>query len=480
MSASRPNVLLLLTDQERADLVAPDGLPVETPNIDRLRAEGMWFDSAYTPTSICTSARASLLTGLYPHAHGLLNNSHEADAIRTDLPDSLPTLGELLAESGYTNTYLGKWHVSHNHTPGDFGFRYFGGSDYHHDNFEVAFEHYRESQDIRVPEPDVEDRLYTGSGDDGTLVAGTDPVPVEASRPYFLAERTINALERWVDDDTPCFHRTDFLGPHHPYVVPEPYASMYDPNDIEPWGNYAETFDGKPRAHEQYLHYRGVAAFDWETWAEAVAKYFGFMTLIDDQIGRVLDAVDDLGLAEETAVVHTADHGDLTGSHRLFNKGPMMYEETYRIPLVVRWPGVVEPGSRSDAFVRLQDLMPTFLEWAEVDIPEKLHARSIQPLLRGETPADWPDSVYAQYHGDEFGLYSQRLVRTDRYKFVYNGPDRNEFYDLQADPHELRNLVDHPAYADIQADMARRLVDWMDRVGDSLRKWVPNALPTDG
>ena len=477
MSASRPNVLLLLTDQERADLVAPDGLPVETPNIDRLREEGMWFSSAYTPTSICTSARASLLTGLYPHAHGLLNNSHEADAIRADLPAELPTLGELLAESGYTNTYLGKWHVSHNHTPGDFGFRYFGGSDYHHDNFDVAFEHYRESRGIRIAETDVEDRIYTGTGEDGTLVAGTDPVPVEASRPYFLAERTINAVERWVDGDSqPCFHRTDFLGPHHPYVVPEPYASMYDPGEIEPWGNYAETFDGKPRVHEQYLRYRGVDGFDWETWAEAVAKYFGFMTLIDDQIGRVLDAVDELGLAEETAVVHTSDHGDLTGSHRLFNKGPMMYEETYRIPLVVRWPGVVEPGSRSDEFVRLQDLMPTFLEWADAEVPGGLHARSIHPLLRGETPTDWPDSVYAQYHGDEFGLYSQRLVRSDRYKLVYNGPDRNELYDLEADPHELQNLVDHPQYADIRADMAQRLTDWMDAVDDSLRGWVPDTL----
>ena len=475
MSSSRPNILLLLTDQERADLVAPDGLPVETPNIDRLREDGMWFKSAYTPTSICTSARGSLLTGLYPHAHGLLNNSHEADAIRTDLPAELSTLGELLADSGYTNTYLGKWHVSHNHTPGDFGFRYFGGSDYHHDNFDVAFEHYRESQDIAVPETDVKDRLYTDS-DDRTLVAGTDPVPVEASRPYFLAERTINALERWVDDDSPCFHRTDFLGPHHPYVVPEPYASIYEPTEIEPWPNYAETFDGKPRVHEQYLQYRGVAGFDWEKWAEAVAKYFGFMTLIDDQIGRVLDAVDDLGLADETAVVHSSDHGDFTGSHRLFNKGPMMYDETYRIPLVVRWPGVVDPGSRSEEFVRLHDLMPTFLEWADVDAPEGLHARSIHPLLTGERPEEWPESVYAQYHGDEFGLYSQRMVRTHRYKLVYNGPDRNELYDLGADPHELRNLIDHPQYTAVQGELEQRLVDWMDRVDDSLRRWVPKTF----
>jgi len=476
--SARPNVLLLLTDQERAGLVAPDGLPVETPNIDRLRDEGMWFDSAYTPTSICTSARASLLTGLYPHAHGLLNNSHEADAIRTDLAENLPTVGELLDNGGYTNTYIGKWHVSHERGPGDFGFRYFGGSDHHHDNFEVAFEHYRESNDIIVPEAAVENKIYAGEGDKRTLIAGTDPIPVESSRPYFLAELTIDALKRWVDGDRegPFFHRTDFLGPHHPYIIPEPYASMYDPSEIEPWGNFAETFDGKPRVHEQYLQYRGVDGFDWETWSHVVANYFGFMTLIDDQIGRILDALDDFGKADETVVVHSSDHGDLTGSHRLFNKGPMMYDETYRIPLVVRWPGVVEPGSRSSEFVRFHDLMPTFLEWADCEIPDGLHARSINPLLNGEVPDDWPASTYAQYHGDEFGLYSQRMVKTDQYKFIYNGPDRNELYDLEADPHELQNLIDHPEYAETRSEMADRLTDWMDRVDDSLAGWVPNTL----
>ena len=476
--SSRPNVLLVFTDQERADLVAPNGLPVETPNIDRLREEGMWFDSAYTPTSICTSARASLLTGLYPHAHGLLNNSHEADAIRTDLPEAVPTFGELLDGGGYDNTYIGKWHVSHERGPGDFGFRYFGGSDHHHDNFEVAFEQYRESNDIIVPETDVESKIYAGQGENRTLIAGTDPVPVESSRPYFLAELTIDALERWVDGDRdgPFFHRTDFLGPHHPYVVPEPYASMYDPNEIEPWDNYAETFDGKPRVHEQYLSYRGVDGFDWEAWSRVVAYYYGFMSLIDDQIGRILDALEELGIADETAVVHTSDHGDFAGSHRQFNKGPLMYDETYRIPLVVRWPGVVERGSRCESFVRLHDLMPTFLQWADIEPPDGLHARSIQPLLTGETPDDWPASTYAQYHGDEFGLYSQRMVRTHQYKFVYNGPDRNELYDLVADPHELQNLIDHPAYAEARSEMADRLADWMDRVDDSLAGWVPNTL----
>ncbi|RDI72053.1 sulfatase-like hydrolase/transferase [Halopelagius longus] len=474
MTDTRPNVLFLFTDQERADLVAPDGLPVETPNIDRLRESGTWFDRAYTPTSICTSARASVLTGLYPHAHGMLNNSHEADAIRKDLPEDLPTFGELLADAGYENGYVGKWHVGQSRGPESFGFEYFGGSDDHHDNLDDRYRRYRESFD--VDDEEITDRVYAEFGGEEMLVSGTTSLPPEATRTYFLADLTVDAIERRAEgDDAPFFHRTDFLGPHHPYVIPEPYASMYDPDDIDPWPTYAETFDGKPRVHDQYRRYRGVEEFDWETWAELVAKYFGFVTFIDDQVGRILDALSEAGLDEETIVVHAADHGDFTGSHRQFNKGPLMYEQTYRVPLIVRDP-TEETVPESDAFVGLHDLMPTFLEWADADVPDGIHARSLGPLLSGDRPAARPDSAYAQYHGDEFGLYSQRMVRTDRYKFVYNGPDTNELYDLREDPNELRNLVEHPHYADVRREMQDRLVERMEEVDDPLAGWVPKTF----
>jgi arylsulfatase A-like enzyme len=477
MADRPPNVLLVMTDQERADLVAPDGLPVATPNLDRLREAGIWFDRAYTPTSICTSARASLLTGRYPHAHGLLNNSHGADAVRTELDPSTPTVGRLLAEAGYETTYAGKWHVDRARGPEGFGFEYIPseGSEGNGDG-DGGF--HDAEDDVVIDESDLVDPIYTDEADP-TLVAATTTIPPEETRTADLADRTIRAIRRWADGDRdgPSFHRTDFLGPHFPYVVPEAYADRYDPADVERWATFAETFEGKPQVHENYLHYRGVADFDWETWAEVIASYFGFATFIDEQIGRVLDELDALGLTDGTAVVHTSDHGDLTGSHRLFNKGPMMYEDTYRIPLIVRRPGAVEPGTRSDAFVRLQDLMPTFLDWADAEIPDGLHARSLRPLLAGDRPADWPDSVYAQYHGDEFGLYSQRMVRTDRYKFVYNAPDRNELYDLVEDPAELVNLIDHPAYDEERRALAERLTRWMRRVDDPLREWAPGTLP---
>lgn len=461
---SEPNILLLLTDQERYDLTASES-PVETPNIDRLREEGMAFERAYTPISICSSARASLLTGLYPHNHGMLNNCHEPDAIQPNLPKELATFGERLSKTAYEPTYVGKWHVGRDQGPEEFGFEYFGGTDPHHDaGLAGDFEAYREERGVD-PEREVEEPIRT---DTGTLVAGTDPVPVEATRAYYIADRTIERLESPAE---PFFHRTDFLGPHHPYVVPEPYASMYDPDEITPPESYRETFAGKPRVHEQYLDYRGVRGFDWETWSAVIAKYWGFVTLIDEQIGRILDAAD----TENCCTVHASDHGDFTGGHRQFNKGPLMYEDTYRIPLQIRWPGEVEAGSVCREFVSLHDLMPTFLDLAGVEVPD-VDGRSIRPLLDGRVPDDWPDSHFAQYHGDEFGLYSQRMLRTERFKYVHNSPDRNELYDLEEDPNELGNLIDHPAYADVRADLESRLVERMEETGDPIAPWTADAL----
>lgn len=496
--ADRPNVLLVLTDQERYDASAAGEPPVATETMDRLSSEGMRFSQAFTPISICSSARASLLTGQFPHGHGMLNNCHEDDAIRRELPDGIPTFSERLEENGYDCTYTGKWHVGRERTPETYGFRYLGGSDVHHDDIDEAFREYRADRGEPVGEVDLEDELYTGRDprdpSEGTFVAATTPIDVEDTRAWFLAERTIDALEAHADgegsDDGSArfFHRADFYGPHHPYVVPEPYASMYDPAEIEPPDSYAETFDGKPRVHENYLHYRGVAGFDWELWAEAVAKYWGFVTLIDDQLERILEALETLGLAEGTAVVHASDHGDFVGGHRQFNKGPLMYDDTYRIPLQVRWPDVVEPGSHCDAPVHLHDLAATFLEMADAPVPDSFDARSLVPVLEAgddaasdtvgvdDVDGEWPDSAFAQYHGDEFGLYSQRMVRTDRYKYVYNGPDIDELYDLESDPAELQNLIDHPEYKDVRREMRGRLIEWMRETDDPNQEWVPEVL----
>ena len=476
MATARPSVLLLLTDQERYDVSAPDGPEVKTPAIDGLGRDGMRFDRAYTPISICTSARGSLLSGLYPHTHGMINNCHERDAVLENFPTDIPTFGERLANAGYRTSYVGKWHLGIDQRPPDFGFDYLGGGDRKHDDMGEDFRAYQRSLGVDPDVVELDETIWTEDADP-VLIAAKSPVPVEATRAYYIADRTIDALESAATADNPFFHRSDFLGPHHPYVVPEPYASMYDPEAIDPWETFAETDAGKPAVHGKYRQYRGVEHFDWERWSEAVAKYFGFVSLIDDQISRILDAVEQLDL-EDMAVVHTADHGDFTGSHRQFNKGPLMYEETYHIPLFVRWPDVVEPESTCDEFVRLLDLMPTFLDMADEPIPDGIHGRSIVPLLRGEVPSDWLETVFAEYHGDEYGFYSQRMVRSKRYKYVYNVPDTDELYDLDHDPNELHNLIDHPEYRGVRGRLRQRLLDWMEQTDDTILAATRRSIGT--
>ncbi|MBX0285175.1 sulfatase-like hydrolase/transferase [Halomicroarcula sp. F28] len=474
---TRPNVLLVLTDQERHDLVAPDGVPVETEAIDGLAADGVRFSHAFTPISICSSARASLLTGLYPHNHGILNNVHEPDAVRTDLAETTPTFGRALREAGYRNAYVGKWHVGRTETPEDFGFDYVGGGDDHHDaHLESGFESYQRDYGVDPEAVEPRDPVYATFGDSRDLLGGTLPIPAEATRSAFNAELTVRRLEQLADGEDPFFHRVDFQGPHHPYLVPEPYASMYDPAALDPWPSDAETFDGKPQVQANYRGYRGVEELDREEWDRLRTLYMGFMHHIDDQIGRILAKLDALGIAENTLVVHASDHGDFTGGHRQWNKGPFMYDDTYRIPLVVRGPGVAGEGRVCDDPVSLMDLMPTFLKAAEEAVPEGLDARSLWPALRNDSDREMRDAVFGEYHGDEMGLYSQRMVRTERYKYVFNAPDIDELYDLDADPAELQNLVDHPDYRDVRSRLREQLAEWMQETGDPIAQFTARHL----
>ena len=472
--SNSPNVLLLLTDQERYDMSAPDGPAVRTTGLDRLQSEGMRFDRAYTPISICTSARASLLTGLYPHNHGMLNNCHGPEAVLPNLLEDLPTFSQLLKDNGYETSYVGKWHLGREQGPEHFGFDHYTGSD--SNVLDDTLREHHKSIGIDSSSIELTDRLYTDYTEDTTLISATLPIPPESTRMHYYTDLTIDRLQQYAESETTFLHRLDYPGPHHPYVLPEPYASMYDPDDIDPWPTCVETFAGKPDLHERQPANQGVSSFGWDQWAEAVSKYFGYISFINDEIERVLDALDEFELAENTVVVHTTDHGGFIGDHRQFNKGPLMYEETYHIPLIVRWPGVVEPGTVCTDLVRLHDLMPTILDIAGLETPDRADSRSFRPLLEGTAPAEWPQSLFAEYHGDEFGFYSQRMVVTDRYKYVHNAFGIDELYDHGTDPHELHNLIDHPEYETSRRELRETLLGWMKSTGDPFFEWTAKIL----
>jgi arylsulfatase A-like enzyme len=489
---------MIVTDQERYDLTGPDSLDVypderdvETDTIDALAADGMHFTNAYTVSSICSPARASLFTGRYPHDHGVLNNTHGDEAVKTALradDEDFPVFFEELADSGVPYRHLGKQHFSRESVKyvEDFGGTYVGGGNAQYAATDPDYLAYLrengfidEETAVFPDEEHISDAIRT---DNGILVAATAAIPVEATHEYYLAERAIDQLDDLAENADRGVLGVHFPGPHHPYLPPEPYASKYDPEELQPWANFDDTFDDKPRIHSKYITNRGVADFDWETWAEATAKYLGYMDFIDDQIGRILDHVDDtdgLDMTEDIAVIHMADHGDFTGSHRQFNKGPLMYEETYNIPFQIRAPGTVPSDTTSDAHVSIVDVMPTVLDLMDLPVPDDIDGRSMQPVFDGET-AGWRDSVYAEYHGDEFGRYPQFMVKNDRYKFVHNRGDIHELYHLENDPAELTNVIDDPVYQDVRRTMAEGLLAWQEHLDNPhLTEWTRATLRDD-
>ncbi len=476
MPTTRPNIMLILTDQQRRDTLGCYGASVcRTPNLDLIAAQGVRFDQAYTNTAICTAVRATLLTGLEPHKHGMLANFERNVGYPWELPEGTISFSRYLNEAGYHCGAVGKWHLGMMHGPEDYGFEgsHFPGWDApktHHE-----FEAYLE--DNHLPRWSVRDEIRGTfpNGEPSIPMGGIYDGPVEGTYPYFLAELAIRRLRQHAREHhrrgQPFFLRTDFFGPHLPYCVPQEYADMYDPSLVQRSPSMEETFAGKPRVQKWYSLHWAFDTYPWETWQKLVAMYWGYVTLIDEQIGRILRAIDALSLAENSVLFFGADHGGFVGNHRLSDKGPMMYDDIYRIPLLVRWPGKTTPGARCDAFVTLMDLMPTFLDLAGVQVPDYVDGRSIVPLLRGKVPADWPQQVFLQFHGHHFP-YPQRGIRTRTHKLVVNPADVNELYDLRTDPNELHNRTDDPACAEAKRELMRRLYKHLAESGDNFYHWM--------
>jgi arylsulfatase A-like enzyme len=465
--ADRPNILMIVSDQERADVLGCYGGPCSTPSIDGLAAGGVRFDVCLAPTAICSPTRASFLTGLYPHGHGILNNTHEPDALRVELAPGAVTWPPLLRDAGYRLGYVGKWHVGRGR-PDEFGF---------HDviaaNDVVAGAN---DEAIVETEPDLEEPVYARYPRGRLLIAGIDKRPVEETETRRDADAAIGLIRQYAGRKEPFAIRLDFEGPHHPYMPPVAYAAMYDPANVEPWPNFEEDLATKPAAQKRLIAQRGVAGWTWADWAPVVARYFGFVSYIDFEIGRVLAALEAAGLADTTVVVHTADHGDMTGSHGgQFNKGPLMYDEVTRVPLIIRDPRSTAQGV-SLGPVGSPALMPTILDLAGVPVPPGLHVESLVPRLADPGGGGVDGAAFAEYHGEEWGLYSMRMIRTRTAKYVYSPHGTDELYDLEDDPHERVNRVDDPALVEVQATLRARLRDWMLSTNDPLGLWAQRLL----
>ncbi len=455
---SRPNILFLFADQHRYDAVGCNGATVvRTPTMDALAAGGTRFTNAFTPVALCSPARGSVLTGLYPHNHGQLANTGNFNCVFDKVILDKVGYPELLSQAGYSVNYVGKWHLP---LEGDKDF-------WHFDEWHTSREygHQLAARGLDGDRAAEVQRLEWGGK---AAFCGRAQLSAEDLQEAWVADKTIDMLERHSKEDKPFMIFSSFFGPHFPYAVPAPYDEMYDPKQVERWNNFEESFDGKPLIQQKEMLRWNASHLTWADWQKVIACYWGYVTYIDDQIRRILDKLDSLGLAENTMVVYSTDHGDMLGGHRLFNKGMNMYDEIFHIPMIVRWPGVTEPGSVTGSFVNLVDLMPTILEAAGVSPTIPVDGHSIVPLLKGEPVADWPDDVYAEYHGYELALCTQRMVRTESWKYIYNPCFEDELYDVVSDPGELRNLADKLGYKHVLRRMKERMVRWLSQTGDTI------------
>jgi arylsulfatase A-like enzyme len=474
MSGERRNIVFLMTDQHRVDTIGAYGSAVSaTPVLDALARSGTRFDRWYTPTAICTPARASLLTGKAPFRHKLLANHERNVGYLEDLPEGTFSFSEALRDAGYNTGLIGKWHIGYERGPADFGF---DGPELPGWHNHVEHEDYlRYLDENGYPPYEIHDRIrgVLPNGGPGNLLAARLRQPVEATFEHYLATRAIELLERYADELTetgaPFFLQLNFFGPHLPYILPDEYFDLFDPDSIELPASIAETFAGKPQVQANYSAHWTFDTMPIEVSRKLIAIYRGYVALIDREIGRVIDAMEGLGLTESTAVFFTCDHGEFTGAHRLHDKGPAMYEDIYRTPGLLRVPGQ-KVGVVRDEFVSLLDCTATILELAGLDPALAVDSRSLLPLT-GDEPVAWEEDIVCEFHGHHFP-YPQRMLRTERYKLVVNPESVNEFYDLESDPDELINRYGHPEMREQRDRMMRRLYEVLRARGDNFHHWM--------
>ncbi len=451
------NILMILSDQHRFDCLSVNGHPLlRTPNLKWLASEGMNFTHAFCPIPLCVPVRNSLLNGQWPTEHLCIAN-YDTEAPRP-AKENLPTFSGLLLETGYWLGYVGKWHVHRTKDPRAFGFiEYVNEGKYHA---------HRKAKGL--PRRPRENKWF----------GEVDPhIGPEDSRLAWGADQTIRMLEACAAKDQTFFIRWDPSEPHLPNIVPEPYGSMYPPDKIPPWPSFPDPLIGKPYIQAQQRRTWQLERWTWKDWAPVVSRYLGEISLLDAQIGRILKALDRLGLADNTLVIYTTDHGDMCGAHGMIDKHFIMYDDVVRVPLVMRWPGRIEPAGRCDAFVaHAVDLATTFCEVAGVTVPETFRGQSLLPLMMGQRDNGRQD-IFSTYHGNQFGLYSQRMVRDRRWKYIWNATAEDELYDLQSDPGEVNNLATDKAHKDALERLRHRLVEWMEETHDGLlNPWTRTEL----
>jgi arylsulfatase A-like enzyme len=455
----QPNILFILTDDHTVRGLSCYGSRLmETPGLDRIAEEGMRFDNAFVTNSLCAPSRASMLTGKYSHEHGVTENIF---GDKEPFDNSQMTFPKRLREAGYTNLQVGKWHL---------------------ENDPTGFDHWKRLPDQgRYYDPVFLEKPEDGGDPNRTQESGyvTD----------IITQKTIELIEKHRGDEGPFCMFSWHKATHRGWNPAERHEDLFTDAPFPPPPTFNDDYLSRasPATHAEM----SIANMpDWsdeqpDGLSDAERKHWNYQRYMkeyqrtvkafDEGIAQILDYLDAVGLAENTLVVYASDNGMFIGEHGYYDKR-FMYEESIRIPLLMRYPPMIEPGTVEDRVVRNIDFAPTFMDLAGVESPEGVQGRSLRPLMEGREQAGWDEPLY--YHYYEYpGPHKVRPhygVRTDRYKLIYYYTvEEWELFDLEKDPHELQNVYDAPSYADVVEDLKQELRALRDQYDDTTGKDVP-------
>jgi len=458
---SRPNILFIMTDDHAAHAMSCYGSRInKTPNLDRIANSGMRFDNCFCTNSLCEPSRAAILTGTYNHVN-------EVTTIGAHIDNRQENVAKVLQRNGYQTAVVGKWHLGQGEAHWPTGFDYWN--------------------------------ILQGQGPyfDPEMVRNGEKVQYEGYTTDLITDLSLDWLKAR-DKDKPFFMMYQHKAPHRPWEPDDKHADMYEDIDIPEPETFNDDYKNRAAAagaakmtvaeHLTATDLKqpvpaGLTPAEEKSWKyqRYIKDYLRCVASVDDNVGRVLDYLEEEGIADDTIVIYTSDQGFFLGDHGWYDKR-FMYEESLRMPFVIRYPQAIKAGSVNGDIITNVDFASTFLDYAGIEAPERFQGRSFRPLLEGATPADWPQSMYYRYwmHLAHHHVYAHYGVRTHRYKLIYyyadamgqpgaideKKPPEWELFDLQKDANELVNVYHDAEYQQVAAELRGELRRLQNEVGD--------------
>lgn len=502
MANSKLNILLITSDQQHWNTIGLNNPEVKTPNLDRLANRGTLFNRAYCPNPTCSPTRSSIITGMHPSQHGCYS-------LGTKLMEDRTTIGDVLKENGYDTALVGKAHFQPLIETEEFSsmesypllrdldfWKGYNGPFYGFDHVELARNHadechvgqhyalWMEEKGLKDWRQHYQNIWSDGQGNDFDFQEAERPtkpqylkwtIPEEYHYNAWIAERSNALIDKYAAEDKPFFLWSSFFDPHPPYLVPEPWDKMYDPEkvtvpQVTPGEHDKNPIHFKMTQQEEpdfsawneeggnQMHGFSTHLQSRESLTKEIAVYYGMISCMDKYIGKILDHLEEKGLADNTLICFTSDHGHFYGHHGLNAKGPFHYEDLIKVPFLVSCPGKVPEKAVSEALVSLVDLAPTFLQATGNKTPGSMTGMNLWQEWQGQAAQPVREHITVENRHQPTTIHVKTYV-SDRYKLTtYFKKDYGELFDLENDPEELNNLWDDPEYKELRSELSLKLL----------------------